>query len=69
MIYKMLLFRKSHVPLVPKPFVVVEDSGVEAREVAREVAVEVARVVTTIEVEEVVDGAMQFDCTPNSSLS
>ena len=54
----MLLFRKSQISMVPKPFVVVEESGVGAEEVAG--------VVTTIEVEGVVDGAMLFDCTTPS---
>ena len=52
--------------MVPKPFVVVE-AGVEAKEVAGEMAEEVAGVVTTIEVEGVVeDGAILFDCTTPS---
>ena len=55
--------------MVPKPFVVVE-AGVEAKEVAGEMAEEVAGVVTTIEVEGVVeDGAILFDCTTPSPIS
>ena len=54
--------------MVPKPFVVVE-AGVETKEVAGEMAEEVAGVVTTIEVEGVVDGAILFDCTTPSPIS